>query len=59
MFQQGVFVGETPSECFLVRCGSDTMTQRDLDRGVLVVEVGVAPLRPADFVVIRIRLATR
>jgi Bacteriophage tail sheath protein len=59
MFRLGAFPGETPSECFFVRCGKDTVTQRDIDRGVLVVEVGVAPLRPAEFVVIRIQLARR
>jgi uncharacterized protein len=55
LFQQGGFAGETPPDSFFVRCGSDTTTQRDIDQGVLVVEVGVAPLRPALFVVIRIR----
>ena len=55
MFQQGVFAGRTPEKSFFVRCGPDTMTQTDLDRGVLVVEVGVAPLRPAEFVVIQIK----
>jgi phage tail sheath protein FI len=54
-FRQGAFAGQTPKESFFVRCGSDTMTQSDLDRGALVIEVGVAPLRPAEFVVIRIQ----
>jgi phage tail sheath protein FI len=55
MFRQGAFPGQTPQECYQVRCGPDTMTQSDLDRGDLVVEVGVAPIRPAEFVNIRIR----
>jgi phage tail sheath protein FI len=55
LFRQGAFPGETPLECYLVRCGPDTMTQSDLNRGDLVVEVGIAPLRPAEFVVFRIR----
>ncbi len=59
MFQQGSFAGQTPTESFFVRCGLDTMTQSDIDGGVLVVEVGVAPLRPAEFVLIRIRVARR
>jgi len=55
LFQQGAFASLTESDSYFVRCGPDTMTQRDLNRGDLVVEVGVAPLRPAEFVVIRIR----
>ena len=55
LFRQGAFPGQTPQECYQVRCGPDTMTQSDLDRGDLVVEVGVAPIRPAEFVNIRIR----
>jgi Bacteriophage tail sheath protein len=58
LFRQGAFAGQTPQDSFFVRCGADTMTQTDIDRGVLVVEVGVAPLRPAEFVIIRIRLGT-
>jgi phage tail sheath protein FI len=46
----------TPETSYLVRCGEDTMTQTDLNKGNLVVEVGVAPLRPAEFVIFRIGL---
>ncbi|MGH2764413.1 MAG: phage tail sheath C-terminal domain-containing protein [Actinomycetota bacterium] len=52
--RHGGFAGHAAPESYFVRCGADTMTQRDIDRGVLVVEVGVAPLRPAEFVVFRI-----
>ena len=38
-----------------MRCGLDTTTQRDIENGVVNVEVGFAPLRPAEFVVSRIR----
>jgi phage tail sheath protein FI len=55
LFQQGAFAGGTLQECYFVRCGPDTMTQNDLNRGDLVVDVGVAPLRPAEFVIFRIR----
>jgi phage tail sheath protein FI len=55
LFRQGAFAGQTPQESYLVRCGPDTMNQSDLDRGDLVVEVGVAPIRPAEFVNFRIR----
>jgi phage tail sheath protein FI len=55
MFQQGAFAGATPAESFYVRCGSDTTTQRDIDNGIVVVEIGFAPFRPAEFVNFRIR----
>jgi hypothetical protein len=54
LFRQGAFQGRTPQEAYVVRCGSDTMTQEDIDRGMVNVEIGFAPLRPAEFVVIRI-----
>ena len=53
-WRQGALAGITADEAWFVRCGRDTMTQDDLDAGRLVVGVGVAPLRPAEFVLIRI-----
>jgi phage tail sheath protein FI len=55
LYRQGAFARGTPETAYLVRCGEDTMTQNDIDRGILVVEVGVAPLRPAEFVIFRIQ----
>jgi uncharacterized protein len=55
VFQQRASAGETSRESFFVRCRPDTMTRRDIDRGVVVAEVGFAPLRPAEFVVVRIQ----
>jgi phage tail sheath protein FI len=55
LFRQGAFAGSTSETSYLVRCGEDTMTQTDLNQGNLVVELGFAPLRPAEFVVFRIR----
>jgi uncharacterized protein len=54
LFRSGAFPGETPAEAYFVRCGPETMTQNDLDNGRLALEVGVAPARPAEFVVFRI-----
>jgi Bacteriophage tail sheath protein len=54
-FQLGAFAGRTSEESYFVRCGLETTTQRDIENGSLVVEVGFAPLRPAEFVVFRIR----
>jgi phage tail sheath protein FI len=53
-FRKGALVGDRPEQAYFVRCDRSTMTQNDLDSGRLVVVVGVAPLRPAEFVIIRI-----
>lgn len=58
LFLEGAFRGANARAAYLVRAGRDTTTQADLDGGVVMVEVGFAPVRPAEFVVIRIRLAT-
>jgi len=54
----GALVGSTADAAFFVRCDRTTMTQADIDAGRLVVIVGAAPLRPAEFVVLRIRVQT-
>jgi len=54
LFRAGAFQGTTPDRAYFVQCGRDTMTQDDIDNGRLVILVGVAPLRPAEFVIIRI-----
>jgi Bacteriophage tail sheath protein len=53
--QYGAFAGRTPEESYFVRCGLETTTQRDIENGLVVIEVGFAPLRPGEFVVVRIR----
>ncbi|MEJ2509749.1 MAG: phage tail sheath subtilisin-like domain-containing protein [Gammaproteobacteria bacterium] len=53
-WRNGHLLGTTPKEAYFVRCDRSTMTQNDLDNGRLVCEVGVAPLRPAEFVIFRI-----
>ena len=53
-WQAGALLGQKPEDAFFVRCDRSTMTQNDLDNGRLVVLVGVAALRPAEFVVVRI-----
>jgi len=54
LFRQGAFQGDTPSKAFFVKCDSETTTQADIDAGVVNVLVGFAPLKPAEFVVIKI-----
>jgi phage tail sheath protein FI len=56
LFRQGAFQGASPKDACFVRCGpGDTMTRNDLDRGQVVVLVGFSPLKPAEFVIVRIR----
>lgn len=50
----GILAGVTQDEAFFVRCDRSTMTEDDIANGRLIVLVGVAPLRPAEFVIIRI-----
>lgn len=54
LYRQGVLKGAKPEQAFFVRCDATTMTQNDLDNGRLVVEIGIAILRPAEFVIFRI-----
>jgi uncharacterized protein len=53
-WRKGVLVGATPAMAFFVKCDRTTMTQEDLDSGRLVCEIGVAPVKPAEFVIFRI-----
>ena len=53
-WKSGKLMGAKPEEAFFVRCDSTTMTQNDLDNGRLVVSIGVAPVKPAEFVVFQI-----
>ena len=50
-------MGSTPDEAFFVKCDRTTMTQNDIDSGRLIVVIGVAPARPAEFVILRIAQA--
>jgi phage tail-like protein len=54
LFRQGALQGDKPQEAFFVRCDASTMTQHDIDQGILILVIGVAPLRPAEFVIIGI-----
>lgn len=54
VWRTGALMGRSPKEAFFVRCDRSTMTQGDLDNGRLVCLIGVAPTKPAEFVVFRI-----
>jgi phage tail sheath protein FI len=55
LFRQGAFQGSTPRDAYLVKCDRETTTQDDINRGVVNILVGFAPLKPAEFVVIKIQ----
>lgn len=58
-WRSGALSGDKPEEAYFVHCDRTTMTQTDLDEGRLVVIVGVAPVRPAEFVIVRIAVAMK
>ncbi len=53
-WKSGHLLGTKPEEAYFVKCDRSTMTQNDLDNGRMVCLIGVAPLRPAEFVIFRI-----
>jgi Bacteriophage tail sheath protein len=54
LFNQGALQGATPSQAFQVKCDSSTTTQDDINNGIVNIIVAFAPLKPAEFVVIKI-----
>lgn len=54
LFRRGAFQGATPSQAFFVKCDRDTNPQENIDLGIVTVQVGFAPLKPAEFVVVQI-----
>jgi len=57
-FRQGAFQGVRPDDAYFVKCDRSTMTQEDIDRGRLVCLVGAAPVRPAEFIILRVTVQT-
>lgn len=53
-WKENHLLGRKPEQAFFVRCDETTMTQNDLDNGRLICLIGVAPLKPAEFVIFRI-----
>ena len=53
-WQSGALLGDKPEKAYFVRCDRSTMSQNDLDNGRLICLIGVAPLKPAEFVIFRI-----
>ncbi|MEB3283268.1 MAG: phage tail sheath C-terminal domain-containing protein [Lyngbya sp.] len=59
LFKQGAFQGKTPKEAYFVKCDSETTTQYDIDRGIVNIVIGYAPLKPAEFVILKFQQMTR
>jgi phage tail sheath protein FI len=55
LFTQGAFQGTSPREAYFVKCDSETTTQTDINRGIVNIVVGFAPLQPAEFVILSIQ----
>jgi phage tail sheath protein FI len=55
LFRQGAFQGTSPNKAFFVKCDAETTTQADRNLGIVNIAVGFAPLKPAEFVIIKIQ----
>ena len=59
VWRTGALQGLKPSDAFFVQCDlGTTMTQSDIDNGRLIVKIGIAPVKPAEFVIFRIQQKT-
>jgi phage tail sheath protein FI len=54
LWTDGALAGSTPDQAFYVKCDADTNPPESIDAGKLIVEVGLAPVKPAEFVIFRI-----
>jgi len=55
LLRQGAFQGRTPREAYFVKCDAETTSQSDIATGLVEVLVGFAPLKPAEFVVLKLK----
>lgn len=55
LFRQGAFQGKTPGEAYFVKCDKETTPQNDINLGIVNIVVGFAPLKPAEFVIIKLQ----
>lgn len=55
LFSQGAFQGSTPRAAYFVKCDKETTTQNDINLGIVNIVVGFAPLKPAEFVIIKVQ----
>lgn len=55
LFEKGAFKGTTPRQAYFVKCDKDTTTEADIENGIVNVVVGIAPVKPAEFVIVKIQ----
>jgi phage tail sheath protein FI len=55
LFRQGAFQGTAPRDAYFVKCDKETTTQNDINLGIVNIVVGFAPLKPAEFVIIKLQ----
>ena len=55
LFRQGAFQGTTPKDAYFVKCDKETTTQTDINLGIVNIIVGFAPLKPAEFVIVKLQ----
>ncbi|WP_275561678.1 phage tail sheath C-terminal domain-containing protein [Streptomyces sp. 5-6(2022)] len=55
LFEKGAFKGGTPRQAYFVKCDKDTTTDEDIANGIVNVVVGIAPVKPAEFVIVKIQ----
>ena len=55
LFRQGAFQGRAPRDAYFVKCDHETTTQNDVDLGIVNIVVGFAPLKPAEFVILKLQ----
>jgi hypothetical protein len=58
LFRQGAFQGNSARDAYYVSCGPDTTTQADINSGIVNIDVGFAPVRPAEFMFLRVQQRT-
>jgi len=55
LFRQGAFQGQSPRDAYFVKCDKETTTQNDINLGIVNIIVGFAPLKPAEFVIVKLQ----
>ena len=55
LFRKGAFFGSAPADAYFVKCDKETTTQSDINLGIVNIVVGFAPLKPAEFVIIKLQ----
>jgi phage tail sheath protein FI len=55
LFRAGAFQGNSPQDAYFIKCDKETITQNDINCGIINILMGIAPFKPAEFVIIKIQ----